>query len=97
MDELLQWCASNRELVLPEGAEMRREDVLVPYRKAKIADLTGVEKQKRKAKFIYDLYHVSASAKIKHVLMSSPARQWAAGSVQSPDLQGADHQDYLLE
>ena len=96
MDELLRWCASNCELV-PQGAEMRREDALVLYRRAKIADLTGVEKQKRKAKFIYDLYHVSASAKIKHALMSSPARQWAAGSVQSPDLQGADHQDYLLE
>ena len=76
---------------------MQREDLLVVYRKAKIADLTGVSGQKRKAKFIYDLYHVSASAKIKHVLMSSPARQWAAGSLQSPDLQGADHQDYLLE
>ena len=97
MDELLQWCTSNRELVPLEGAEMRREDALVPYRKAKIADLTGIEKQKRRAKFIYDLYHVSASAKIECVLMSSLARQRAAGSLQSPNLQGADHQDYLLE
>ena len=97
MDELLRWCASNHELVPPEGAVMQREDALIPYRRAKIADLTGVEKQKRRAKFIYDLYHVSAGARIEHALMSSPARQWAARSLQSPDLQGADHQDYLLE
>ena len=97
MDKLLRWCASNHELVPPEGAVMQREDALIPYRRAKIADLTGVEKQKRKAKFIYDLYHVSASAKIEHVLMSSLARRQAARSLLSPNLQGADHQDYLLE
>ena len=96
MDELLRWCANNCELV-PQGAEMRRDDALVPYRKAKIADLTGIEKQKRKAKFIYDLYHVSVSAKIEHALTPSPARRRAAGSLQSPDLQGADYQDCLLE
>ena len=38
---------------------MQREDLLVAYRKAKVADLTGVSGQKRKAKFIYDLYQVS--------------------------------------
>ena len=96
MDALLAWCRENHR-VLPPGAVMQREELLVVYRKAKIADLTGVVGQKRKAKFIYDLYHVSAGARIEHALMSSPARQWAARSLQSPDLQGADHQDYLLE
>ena len=58
-DALLEWCRQNHGLLLP-GAVMQREDLLVVYRKAKIADLTGVSGQKRKAKFIYDLYQVSA-------------------------------------
>ena len=74
-----------------------RTNLVRLYRKVKVVDLIGGENGERKAKFIYDLYHVSASAKIEHVLMSSPARQWAAGSLQSLDLQGADYQDYLLE
>lgn len=37
---------------------MDREELLSPYRKAIIAGLTGVESQKRKAKFIYDLNRV---------------------------------------
>ena len=42
--------------------EASREELLVRFRKAKIAELTGVEGQKRKAKFIYDLNKlVSAS------------------------------------
>lgn len=59
MDVLLEWSRDNYTLQ-PQGAKMLRDDLLVPYRKAKIAELTGVEKQKRKAKFIYDLYDVSA-------------------------------------
>ena len=38
---------------------MQREELLVVYCKAKIADLTGVFGQKCKAKFIYDQYQVS--------------------------------------
>ena len=57
-DALLEWCRQNHGL-LPPGAVMQREDLLVVYRKAKVADLTGVSGQKRKAKFIYDLYQVS--------------------------------------
>ena len=37
---------------------MDREEWLSPYRKAIIADLTGVQNQKRKAKFIYDVNRV---------------------------------------
>ena len=58
-DALLVWCRENHR-VLPPGAVMQREELLVVYRKAKIADLTGVVGQKRKAKFIYDQYQVSA-------------------------------------
>ena len=58
MDALLVWCCENHRM-LPPGAVMRREDLLVVYRKAKIADLTGVFGQNRKAKFIYDQYQVS--------------------------------------
>ena len=58
MDALLAWCRENHR-TLPPGAVMKREDLLVVYRKAKIADLTGVLGQKRKAKFIYDQYQVS--------------------------------------
>ena len=57
-DALLEWCRENHRL-LPPSAVMQREDLLVVYHKAKIADLTGVSGQKRKAKFIYDLYQVS--------------------------------------
>ena len=60
MDALLAWCRENFHRVLPPGAVMQREELLVVYRKAKIADLTGVAGQKRKAKFIYDQYQVSA-------------------------------------
>ena len=59
MDALLAWCRENHR-VLPAGAVMQREELLEVYRKAKIADLTGVVGQKRKAKFIYDQYQVSA-------------------------------------
>lgn len=37
---------------------MDREELLSSYCKAIIAGLTGVESQKRKAKFIYDLNRV---------------------------------------
>ena len=57
-DTLVEWCRQNHGL-FPPGAVMQREDLLVAYRKAKVADLTGVSGQKRKAKFIYDLYQVS--------------------------------------
>ena len=57
-DALLEWCRENHRVLQP-GAVMKREDLLVVYRKVKIADLTGVSGQKRKAKFIYDLYQVS--------------------------------------
>ena len=57
-DALVEWCRENHR-TLPPGAVMQREDLLVVYRKAKVADLTGVSGQKRKAKFIYDLYQVS--------------------------------------
>ena len=57
-DALVEWCRENHRVLQP-GAVMKREDLLVVYRKAKIADLTGVSGQKRKAKFIYDLYQVS--------------------------------------
>ena len=57
-DALVEWCRQNHGL-FPPGAVMQREDLLVVYRKAKIADLTGVFGQKRKAKFIYDQYKVS--------------------------------------
>ena len=58
-DALLVWCRENHR-ALPAGAVMQREELLVVYRKEKIADLTGVVGQKRKAKFIYDQYQVSA-------------------------------------
>ena len=57
-DALVEWCRENHR-TLPPGAVMQREDLLVVYRKAKIADLTGVFGQKRKVKFIYDQYQVS--------------------------------------
>ena len=57
-DALVEWCRENHRMLLP-GAVMQREDLLVVYRKVKIADLTGVFGQKRKAKFIYDQYQVS--------------------------------------
>ena len=57
-DALLEWCRENHRVLQP-GAVMKREDLLVVYRKAKIADLTGVFGQNHKAKFIYDQYQVS--------------------------------------
>ena len=60
MEELSEWCEENPEHV-PQGVEMSRGDMLVPYRKAVIAKLTGIEKKKRKARFIYDFSHVSVS------------------------------------
>lgn len=60
-EKLLEW-ARNNQTVLPSGTKRDREELLVPYRKAMIADLTGVEGpgQKQKAKFIYDLNRVCA-------------------------------------
>lgn len=60
-EKLLEW-ARNNQTVFPSGMKRDREELLVPYRKAMIADLTGVEGpgQKRKAKFIYDLNRVCA-------------------------------------
>ena len=54
MDDLTKWSVRSSQLPTQE-AEILREDLLVLYRKAKIADLTGVERQNQKAKFIYDL------------------------------------------
>lgn len=59
-DELVIW--ANNQVLLPLGIRKNREELLVPYRKAIIADLTGIEGQKRKAKFIYDLNKVRVRA-----------------------------------
>lgn len=60
---LLDWIQENSTAGMDENTmEASREELLVCFRKAKIAELTGVEGQKRKAKFIYDLNKlVSAS------------------------------------
>ena len=56
-EKLVEW-AKNNQTLLPPGTKMDREEWLSPYRKAIIADLTGVQNQKRKAKFIYDVNRV---------------------------------------
>ena len=54
IDIVLEWSRQNRALI-PAGAAGKKDCLIKLYRKAKIADLTGVENQGRKAKFIYDL------------------------------------------
>ena len=47
MDALLAWCRENHR-VLPPGAVMQREELLVVYCKVKITDLTGVGEVSRR-------------------------------------------------
>ena len=51
---VLEWSQQNG-VIIPEGMAGNKEYLIRLYRKAKVADLTGVENQERKAKFIYDL------------------------------------------
>lgn len=48
------WALENSHLVHANMARTKK-DLIVLYRKAKVADLTGVANGERKAKFIYDL------------------------------------------
>ena len=54
IDIVLEWSQQNSALI-PASAAGKKDRLIKLYRKAKIADLTGVENQERKAKFIYDL------------------------------------------
>lgn len=51
---VLEWSQQNG-VIIPESMAGNKEYLIRLYRKAKVADLTGVENQERKAKFIYDL------------------------------------------
>ena len=54
IDIVLEWSEQNSALI-PASAVGKKDSLIKLYRKAKIADLTGIENQERKAKFIYDL------------------------------------------
>ena len=54
IDIVLEWSRQNSVLI-PASAAGKKDRLIKLYRKAKIADLTGIENQERKAKFIYDL------------------------------------------
>ena len=54
IDIVLEWSQQNSALI-PANAAGKKDRLIKLYHKAKIADLTGVENQERKAKFIYDL------------------------------------------
>ena len=51
---ILAWCRNNSALIPADMAQDKRKLIML-FRKAMVADLTGIENVERKAKFIYDL------------------------------------------
>ena len=54
IDIVLEWSQQNSALI-PASTAGKKDRLIKLYCKAKIADLTGIENQEQKAKFIYDL------------------------------------------
>ena len=51
---VLAWCQKNSALIPADMAQDKRNLIML-FRKAMVADLTGIENVERKAKFVYDL------------------------------------------
>ena len=51
---VLAWCRNNSALIPADMAQDKRKLIML-FRKAMVADLTGIENVERKAKFVYDL------------------------------------------
>ena len=64
IDIVLEWSQQNSALI-PASAAGKKDRLIKLYRKAKIADLTGIENQERKAKFIYDLSKLVSCLQLK--------------------------------
>lgn len=72
--DLEEWCRDNHALLSANHQELSMRDKMAVYRKEVVGDLTGREGsgEKRRAKFIYDLYNaVSLNANILLVTISS--------------------------
>ena len=54
LETILAWCQDNCGCI-PAGMAMTKNNLIMLYHKAKVADLIGIENGERKAKFIYDL------------------------------------------
>ena len=64
IDIVLEWSEQNSALI-PASAVGKKDSLIKLYRKAKFADLTGIENQERKAKFIYDLSKLVSCLQLK--------------------------------
>lgn len=65
-DTLVKWSCDNLVPGSTVNDEKGRERLLAAYRKAKIADLTGVGPDRR-AKFVYDRYHLVSAVSLLYV------------------------------